>query len=162
MSTNVRAAAEADLDALVQLNQVVQTLPAMLYPDDFKLTPDQSALRAFFAAQLANPRNTIGMAEADHVPVGYAWFKRQSRPETPLTPARSRIYLHHISVVQEARRRGIAAALMRYLEHQAALESVDEIALGTWVANLDAQHFFASQGFAPFSVAHRKRLSRVT
>ena len=51
--------------------------------------------------------------------------------------------------------------LMHYVEHQAALEGIDEVALDTWVANLDAQHFFGSQGFAAFNVVLRKKLARV-
>jgi hypothetical protein len=39
----------------------------------------------------------------------------------------------------------------------------NEIALDTWAANVDAQHFFGSQGFAVFNVVLRKKLaSRVS
>jgi hypothetical protein len=48
---------------------------------------------------------------------------------------------------------------MHYVEHQAASEGIDEIALDTWAANLDAQHFFGSQGFAAFNVVLRKTLA---
>jgi ribosomal protein S18 acetylase RimI-like enzyme len=159
MSVKVRAASEADLDALVQLNQVVQNLHAVLYPGDFKQVADPSAVRTFFAARLAGSKSAIGIAEADRVPVGYVWFEVQVRPETPFTLPPPRIYVHHISVAPEARRRGIAAALMRYVEHRAASEGIHEIALDTWAANLDAQHFFGSQGFATFNVALRKKLA---
>ena len=50
---------------------------------------------------------------------------------------------------------------MRYVEHRAASEGIDEIALDTWAANLDAQHFFGSRGFTVFNVVLRKKLSRV-
>jgi hypothetical protein len=40
-------------------------------------------------------------------------------------------------------------------------EGIDEIALDTWAANLDAQHFFGSQGFTVFNVVLRKKLARV-
>ena len=162
MSVEVRAALEIDLDALIQLNHVVQSLHAALYPHDFTQMVNLSAVRSFFATRLAAPKNVIGIAEADRVPVGYVWFEVQARQETPFTPTRHRIYLHHIAVVPEARRRGIATALMQYVEHQAALEGIDEVALDTWVANLDAQHFFGSQGFAAFNVVLRKKLARVT
>jgi GNAT superfamily N-acetyltransferase len=111
----VRAASEADLDALVDLNQVVQNLHAALYPGDFKQVADPSAVRTFFAARLAGSKSAIGITEADRVPVGYVWFEVQVRPETPFTLPRPRIYVHHISVAPGARRRGIAAALMRYV-----------------------------------------------
>ena len=161
MSVEVRAASEADFGALIQLNQVVQSLHAELYPGDFKREVDQSAVTTFFAARLADPKSAIAIAEADCVPVGYVWFEVQARPETPLTPPRPRIYVHHISVAPGVRRRGIAAALMRYVEHRAASEGIDEIALDTWAANLDAQHFFRAQGFAVFNVMLRKKLAGV-
>lgn len=52
MPATVRPASEADLDALVRLNDAVQSLHAELYPDEFKEKPDAAALRAFFAARL--------------------------------------------------------------------------------------------------------------
>ena len=162
MPVEVRVASEADFAALIRLNQIVQNLHAELYPGDFKQEVDQSAVTTFFAARLADPKCAIAIAEADCMPVGYVWFEVQARPETPFTPPRPRIYVHHISVAPEARRRGIAAALMRYVEHRAASEGIDEIALDTWAANLDAQHFFRAQGFAVFNVMLRKKLAGVS
>ena len=86
MSVEVRAALDVDLDALIQLNRVVQSLHAALYPGDFTPVVEPSAVRAFFAARLASPTSVIGIAQADRVPVGYVWFEVQARPETPFTP----------------------------------------------------------------------------
>jgi hypothetical protein len=72
MSVEVRAALEVDLDALIQLNHVVQSLHAVLYPGDFTQMVDPCAVRSFFAARLAGPKSAIGIAEADRVPIGYA------------------------------------------------------------------------------------------
>ena len=161
MSAEVRAALAADLDALMQLNEVVQSLHADLYPGDFTRAVDPSALSAYFAARLANAQSAIGIAEADRVPVGYVSFDVQARPATPFSLPRSRIYVHQIVVAPAARRRGIATALMRYVEHRAVAEGIDEIALNTWTDNLDAQRFFGSQGFAAFNVMLRKKLTGV-
>ncbi|QCI68863.1 GNAT family N-acetyltransferase [Phreatobacter stygius] len=159
MPVDVRAATEADLDRLVELNQVVQGLHAALYPGDFKPTADPVEMRTFFAARLDGPHSAIGIAETDGIPVGYVLFDVQVRPETPLTPPRARLYVQHIAVAAAARRRGVAAALMRYVEGRALFEGIDEIALDIWSANLDAQHFFAAQGFAAFNVTLRKTLA---
>jgi len=51
--------------------------------------------------------------------------------------------------------------LMRFVEQRAASEGIDGVALDTWAANLEAQHFFTSQGFAAFDVLFRKKLARV-
>ena len=162
MSVEVRAASEADCAALIRLNQAVQRHHAELYPGDFKREVDPSAIMTFFAARLADPRSAIGIAETDCAPVGYVWFEVQARPEMPFTPSRPRMYVHHISVAPEARRRGIASALMRYVEQRAASEGINEIALDAWAANLDAQHFFRSQGFAVFNVMLRKKFAGVS
>ena len=50
---------------------------------------------------------------------------------------------------------------MRYVEHRAASEGIDEIALDTWAANLDAQHFFGSLGFTVFNVVLHKKLAKL-
>ena len=159
MAVNVRTASVADLVLLIRLNQVVQNVHAVLYPEDFKEVADPSAVGTFFAERLVDPKCAIGIAEADDVPVGYVWFELQLRPETPFTPSRPRIYVHHVSVAPEARRRGIATALLHFVEQRAACENIREIALDTWAANLDAQHFFGSQGFTSLRMGLRKRLS---
>ena len=159
MAVNVRTASAADLSVLIRLNQIVQNLHAALYPEDFKEVADPSAVEAFFAERLIDPKCAIGIAEADGVPVGYVWFELQVRPETPFTPSRQRIYVHHVSVAPEALRRGIATALLYFVEQRAASENIHEIALDTWSANLDAQHFFGSLGFVPLRIGLRKRLS---
>ena len=51
---------------------------------------------------------------------------------------------------------------MNYVEQQAILEAIEEIALGTWSANLGAQRFFTSHGFIGFTVAFRKTLQRAS
>ena len=71
MPVEVRVASEADFAALIQLNQVVQSLHAELYPGDFKREVDLSAVTMFFAARLADPKSVIAIAEIDCVPVGY-------------------------------------------------------------------------------------------
>ena len=82
----------------------------------------------------------------------------QARPETAFNPFRARIYVHNISVAPDARRRGVATALMRYVERRAASEGINEIALDTWVANLDARRLFEALGFVEFNVVLRKKL----
>ena len=54
MTIVVRIADEADLDTLVQLNQVVQSVHAELYPDDFYATADADGFKALLAPRLAN------------------------------------------------------------------------------------------------------------
>ena len=156
MSIVVRRAEAGDVGTLIQLNETVQHLHAGLYPDDFKHTVAKPEAASFFLERLNTPDCILAIAEIDLAPAGYVWFDRQSRPETPFTPARRRLYLHHISVKPEFHRRGAGSALMNYVEQSAALESAREIALATWSANLGAQRFFISHGFTDVTVAFRK------
>ena len=153
MTIVVRVASDADLDTLVRLNQVVQTVHAELYPDDFMATADAQGVKNLLAPKLAN----LAIGEIAGAPVGYIWFDVQTRPASPFSPARRRLYVHHLSVAPDARRRGVAAALIAHAEAYAEGEDLDEIALSHWAANTGAQQFFAAQGFTPYQLLLRKR-----
>jgi len=154
MTIVVRIATAADLDTLAQLNQVVQSVHSALYPDDFRANVDAEGLKALLAPRLAN----VIIAEVDSKPVGYIWFEMQTPPASPFSPARRRLYIHHLSVSPDARRRGVAGALMAHAEAYAEGEGTDEIALSHWAANTDARNFFAAQGFAPYQLLLRKKM----
>jgi ribosomal protein S18 acetylase RimI-like enzyme len=158
MPVHVRSASEADVDALIALNKVVQDLHAAAYPRDFKAVVDQAGLRAWFTSRLHEPNSVIVVAERDASPAGYAWFELQVRAETLFNPPRRRIYLHHLSVAPEAQRQGVATSLLRFIEQRAVADGIADIMLDTWMANADAQAFFAARGFAPLQMTFRKTL----
>ena len=159
MTITVRAASVADIDAIVRLNRDVQQLHAELDPSFFKSDLDNEQVAAFFAAKLALPENHIQLADDEDGPNGYVWFEVQARPETPLTLARKRIYVHHLSVQPTARRHGVASALLRQVEAEARVGGITIIALGTWAANGPARGFFTACGFAPFHLSLGKQLT---
>ena len=159
MTISVRTASVADIDAIVRLNRDVQQLHAELEPSFFKSNIDNEQVAAFFAAKLALPENHIRLADDEDGPSGYTWFEVQERPETPLTLARKRIYIHHLSVQPAARRHGVASALLRQVEAEARVGGITIIALDTWAANGPARGFFAACGFAPFNLMLRKELT---
>jgi ribosomal protein S18 acetylase RimI-like enzyme len=158
MPTTVRFAEEADIEALITLNTVVQSLHAALYPEDFKPIADPEGARAMFAARLAAPESGIAVAEVDEAPVGYVSFVIQPRPETALNPARPRLYVH-LCVAKPAQRKGIATELLRFVERHASAEGISEIALDVWAANVGAVKFFESIGFRTFNIVLRKQVS---
>jgi GNAT superfamily N-acetyltransferase len=165
MAVTVRAAMESDLDALVALNQVVQGLHAALYPEDFAPDADRDAVKARFATLFREAGHTLIVAEVDAAVagqdggiVGYAWTELQVRPPSPFYNRRDRIYVHHLAVARQARRHGVAAALFRHIEQQAAAQGVGDLYLESWAANADAHAFFAAQGFAKLKHMFRKRL----
>ena len=154
----VRPATAADLDALVALNAVVQALHVRLEPDVFKAEVDAAALRVFFAALIDKTETSLLIAEMRAEPVGYLWYEVQDRPPTILTQARRRLYVHHVVVREPARRSGVATALLRAVEAEAAARDVDRLALDTWTRNAEALRFFHARGFRPFNVVLAKAL----
>lgn len=155
----IRTASLWDAGLLASLNRDVQRMHARMEPGVFKADTDDAEVAAFFAARLARPEDHLRIFENADGPVGYVWFEVQERAETPLTLARRRIYVHHLSVREDARRRGIASALMDHVEGEALARGIVNIALDTWAANAAAQGFFASRGFVPFNILLGKRLS---
>jgi ribosomal protein S18 acetylase RimI-like enzyme len=158
MPTTVRPALDADIEALVALNEGVQRIHAALYPEDFKRAADHEGVRAMFAARLASPERGVAVAEIDGEPVGYLMFETQTRAETAFSPRCRRLYIHHLCVVERMRRRRVASELFQFVERRAAADGVGEIALDAWAANVGALKFFEASGFVPFNVALRKRI----
>jgi len=157
MTIPVRVASAADIDDIIRLNRDVQLLHAELEPSFFKSNFDNEKVASFFAAKLALPENHIRLADGDDGPNGYVWFEVQDRPETPLTLARKRVYIHHLSVQAGARRHGIASALLRQVEAEELIGGITTITLDTWAANGPARRFFEACGFAAFNLSLCKR-----
>ena len=155
----VRPATPADLDALIALNAVVQTLHVRLEPDIFKAEVDAVALRAFFADLIGKAATGLLIAERSAEPVGYLWYDLQDRPPTVLTHARRRIYVHHVAVCETMRRSGVATALLRAVAGEATARNVDCLVLDAWTRNTEALRFFQACGFQPFKIVLAKALS---
>jgi ribosomal protein S18 acetylase RimI-like enzyme len=96
------------VDALARLNGQTQRLHATLYPRDFKTQVDEAELRSFLRAALARGGARWLVAEIEGSVVGYAWLEIQIRPETLFRFAKQRLFLHHLCVDGNHRRRGIA------------------------------------------------------
>jgi ribosomal protein S18 acetylase RimI-like enzyme len=157
VSTVTRATGE-DIDELIELNQQVLRLHASLYPADFKQEADPAELRALFARTIADDAHAVAVHRESGRAQGYVWLEVQERPETALTPAAKRIYVHHIVVADASRRRGVGSALMRWVEDHAASRAIGRIVLEHWAANETAQAFFTRSGFSPVKLVVRKEL----
>lgn len=143
MTVSVRVATEADIDTLVRLCQLVQSLHAEWFPGEFLPSIENEGLKKLLERSLAS----IGVAELDGAPVGYVLFEVQSIPATPLNFAIEQVFIHHLSVAVEARRKGVAAALMDYVRRHAQERGISQLALARAAPNVAAQRFFEAQGF---------------
>ena len=147
MATDVRLAEKDDVETLARLNRPVQQLHTQLYPQWFKPAPEVANAAEFFAGIIAAPSNVLGICEAAGEPLGYIWAERQHRAETPFCAAISRLYIHHVSVIEEARRRGVASSLLDWAIQRARSDGIKLVALDHWAANEDAHAFFSQRGF---------------
>ena len=97
---------------LVPLNAVVQALHAAERPDIFKMRTDPAAVAALFGDLLARPGHFALIAQGKGGDLGYAYCEILDTPDDALTRARRRGVLHHIATIPEARRQGVATALI--------------------------------------------------
>ena len=154
----IRAATNNDFAVLAQLNEPVQSLHAALYPADFKGNVDAVNIASFFGRAAARAESSIAIAEHNGVPVGYIWFDISAHPENVFKPPQSFVYIHHVSVAADSRRRGVGSAMLAYAKQKAHAAGVDEVQLDTWIANVEAQRLFEAHGFMPFIVMLRRTI----
>ncbi len=161
MPDGIRLATSADVGALVRLNAEVQGMHAAQYPELFVPVADESAVTAFFAEVMAKDGNEIGLYAAADEPLGYIWVEFQHRDATAFTKAWSRVYVHHLSVAEAARRQGVGSALIQWAEARAREKGVTMLALDHWAANPDAAAFYDQLGFDALRVVRMKKIGGV-
>ncbi len=161
MPVIVRPAEGADIADIVALNRVVQSFHAAADPEFFRVDTEEVELQAFFGTLVSSEESVIFLAECEGRAAGYVWFEIQDRAETPFTRPMKRMNVHHLVVSEDTRRRGVGSALMDAAKARAVSRDVREIILNTWFFNDNAQAFFRTAGFEPFSIAMRRRLEPV-
>jgi GNAT superfamily N-acetyltransferase len=148
----VRAADAADADLLARLTASVQTLHRDARPDVFR-DPDDAALSAFFAAELADANCTAVVAELDGRPAGFALLYLCERTGAFAVEARS-LHIDQISVEPWARRRGVGRALVAEARRHARERGCGRLETSVWQFNDASLAFFAAEGFG----CHMQRL----
>src|SRR5258708_37910161 len=151
MPTAVRPATTADAEIMSSLNADVQAVHAAALPSRFKPPGPDTFPPDAAAALLSEPSNLVFIAEADGLPVGYAYAEGIRRPATPFTYAFDMVYLHHISLRAPHRRRGLGGALIDAVRSAARERRIDLVTLDVWTFNQEARAFFRRHGFTPFS-----------
>jgi ribosomal protein S18 acetylase RimI-like enzyme len=143
----VRSAGAADLDAIVRLNAHVQDWHAANHPDTFLAAPDPGAVRAHFAAAMADPAVTLLLS--GDPPAAYALCALRDRPANAFSPPCRRLSVEHIATEPAHRRRGHARALLEAVCALARKHGCHEVILDSWADNADAHAAFRALGFAP-------------
>ncbi|MCK9877495.1 GNAT family N-acetyltransferase [Frankia sp. Ag45/Mut15] len=65
--------------------------------------------------------------------------------------------MHHLGTRADRRKRGVGRTLMAAAEQHAAHRGLDVLRLSTGSFNADAQAFFASLGYEPYSIRFIRR-----
>lgn len=91
------------------------------------------------------------LALSRDVPVGYAYLEIVRRPETGQRHTYEAVFLHHIVVAPEARRKGVGTALLDEVREVGRALGINRLALDTWSFNEPAKTFFRRYGFVTCS-----------
>ena len=135
MDTTIRRASAADLDALVPLFDAYRVFYAQ--------PSDPVRARDFLAERFANGESAVLVAERGRSTVGF----------TQLYPIFSSVrtartwLLNDLFVSASARRRGVAAALLRAAADQARALGAASLSLSTALDNAPAQALYESLGW---------------
>lgn len=139
------------MTTLAKLNAHVQALHRDALPDEFN-EPDASSAELFFAKQMADPEVLVLLADDGEAPVGYLFGEELHRRANPFTAAVSVLYVHHMAVAPDARRRGVGRVLMNAAEAEAANRGLAGVRLDTWGFNASAHKFFENLGYTPYNI----------
>jgi ribosomal protein S18 acetylase RimI-like enzyme len=151
MTISVRQATAVDAELVSMLNADVQAVHAAAMPFRFKPPGPDTFPPAEAAALLARPDHHVFIAEVDGEPAGYACAEVVRRAETTFHFPHEMIYLHHISVRPQYRRRGVGGALIAAARAMGQEAGITLLAAEVWTFNEAARAFFRRHGLTPYS-----------
>ena len=142
----IRDAESRDLPAIARLAALLVRQHYDFDAQRFLLVPNvESGYAEFFAGELASPSTLILAAERDGQMVGYAYARLEPRDWNSLLDSCGA--LHDIFVVEEARRGGVARALVQAVRERLRAKGAPRLVLHTASKNVSARHFFSALGF---------------
>jgi ribosomal protein S18 acetylase RimI-like enzyme len=156
MKMRIRNASDADLEAIIALNAFVQRQHAEALPDLFKASTETQKTRSAFQYYLADAASLTLLAE-DEQPAGYLWAQFQNRQDGWAQFATRLLYIQHIVVAPQFRRRGIGSMLLHQAVELARREGAKRLELDVWSFNAEAKHFYVRHGFEVFNEKMARR-----
>jgi ribosomal protein S18 acetylase RimI-like enzyme len=145
---DIRLAGGGDVEALAELNRVVQELHVARAPGRFT-RPDARAVAEWFRSMVEDPAVRVWIAEDGGQPAGYVLALTCDRAETPFTSRREYCEIDQIVVARELRRRGLARALVERVLADARSRGIRDVELNSWCFNTEAHEAFRALGFTP-------------
>ncbi|MBJ6122642.1 GNAT family N-acetyltransferase [Sphingomonas mollis] len=140
-----RDAGPADAATLsaVSRRAFTETFGHLYRPDDLAAFLDRLS-EAAWAAELADPRFTIRLAEDDGVAAGFAKLGPPSLPFEPRGPSAELRQLYVLAPWQGA---GVAVTLMDWTIATARAQGAADLYLSVFIDNERAKRFYARYGF---------------
>jgi diamine N-acetyltransferase len=151
MAIIIREGTPEDSALIATLNADVQAIHATGLPDMFKPPLVSEELITNFKSQFGKPESFFLIGELDEQPSGYLSGEFQRRVETPRHHAFEMIYVHHISVRPESRRKGLGRALLDAAQKLGRQNGIERMALDVWKFNQASRLFFASYGLQVYN-----------
>ena len=145
----VRFAREDELDRVNELRKQVNDLHVAGKPDVFK-PGFTDELKDFIYTIRDDPQKEIVVAELDGLVVGFAVLNHIVRPENPYMLERDYLDVDEFAVDEAYRRRGIAAAMIRFIRDYAAEKGSRRLELNMWEFNRGALAFYEAAGFTTY------------
>jgi len=155
----IRPATLNDIPRMLPLVRALCDLHAERDPERFAVREDVLDRYArWFPERIADPRSLLLVAEWPGVD-GLAGFTVCTiEPEVPIFWVPECGWVHDVYVVPEARRHGLARALVREVARRYAAMGVKQLRLHTAMFNDAARSAFAREGFRPCVVEMLKTL----
>ncbi|GJM34900.1 MAG: hypothetical protein DHS20C18_39010 [Saprospiraceae bacterium] len=135
-----------DASLLAELNEEVQTLHHILYPDVFKPYNRVATIESF--KKMLKQGNVIALVAYYHNdPAGYVVCSTFKHKENVFQHAYSTLYIDQISVREKHRMHGVGSQLLEAIKSLAKTLKIERVQLDHWTKNEGARAFFKRSGF---------------
>ena len=148
-SVSVRFAREEDLDRVNELRRQVNDQHVAGKPEVFR-PGFCGELRDYIHAIMEDPQKEIVVAEAGGAIRGFAVLNHIVRPENPFMFERDYLDIDEFGVDEGFRRRGVAAAMIRFIREYAREKGFRRLELNMWEFNRGALAFYEASGFTTY------------
>lgn len=147
----IRKADFSDLESFLKLNREIQSLHSEALPRLFKPAEEMEINTARFESMISNQNTWIFMAEENGTPIGYIFCEIVEHKSNPVFHDHKKVYINHIGVSKQVKKRGIGTSLLKYVLKKAHDENINRVELDVWNFNAAAKSFFKKNGFSVFN-----------
>jgi ribosomal protein S18 acetylase RimI-like enzyme len=148
---DIRIAKVEDAELIARLNAEVQAIHAASLPTFFREPALDGSLVQEFTANLQKPDCFFLIALLDGEPAGYISAEFQYRLDSPRSFGHAMLYVHHISVNAEFRKKGVGRALLDEARKLGQARGIKRMALDVWRFNENARQFFSRYGLEVYN-----------